>query len=52
MKGKPDGLIHKSKLPEPEQENIENMYRLHDSLKVKVINITQKGVSLALVEKK
>jgi len=45
-----DGLLHKNSLPEVLKERFKDMFNTGDSIKVRIDNVTEKGLQLKLAE--
>ena len=46
----PDGLIHKNSLPDNLKPNFKNVFTLGKNVRVKVENVTEKGITLKFLE--
>ena len=46
-----DGMIHVSKLSDKHVENVEDVVKIGDTVKVEIIKIGDKGIDLKLLEK-
>ena len=51
MKGKPDGLLHSSRIPLALNKKPEDIYKVNDKIEVIIDEVTPKGLSLSLARK-